>query len=55
MKNKVFLLLAALFLLALMSAASSTLPWSSGSLEDALAKAKSEGKLLLLDFFQEYG
>ncbi len=29
--------------------------WRSGSLEDALAKAKSTGKLLLLDFFQEYG
>jgi hypothetical protein len=27
----------------------------SGSLEDALAKAKAQGKLLLLDFFQESG
>jgi carbohydrate-selective porin OprB len=55
MKKKVPLLLTALFLLALASAASSSLPWSTGSLEDALAKAKASGKLLLLDFFQEYG
>jgi hypothetical protein len=27
----------------------------TGSLEDALAKAKAQGKLLLLDFFQESG
>jgi hypothetical protein len=55
MKKKVPLLFTALFFLALASAASSSLPWSTGSLEDALAKAKSSGKLLLLDFFQEYG
>ena len=29
--------------------------WETGSLEDALAKAKASDKLLLLDFFQEYG
>lgn len=29
--------------------------WFAGSLEDALARARSTGKLLLLDFFQEYG
>ena len=54
MKKRAFLIFAALCLLV-MSAAPSTLMWSSGSLEDALAKAKSSGKLLLLDFFQEYG
>jgi len=55
MKKKVSLLFTALFLLALTSAVSSSLPWSTSSLEDALAKAKSSGRLLLLDFFQEYG
>jgi len=55
MKKKVPLLFTALFLLALASAASSSLHWSTGTLEDALAKAKSSGKFLLLDFFQEYG
>ncbi len=29
--------------------------WETGTLEDALAKAKVSGNLLLLDFFQEYG
>ena len=29
--------------------------WETGSLEEAQAKAKASGKLLLLDFFQEYG
>ena len=29
--------------------------WESGSLEEALTKSKNSGKLLLLDFFQEYG
>jgi len=29
--------------------------WQTGSFEDAQAKAKASGKLLLLDFFQEYG
>ena len=29
--------------------------WETGSLEEALEKAKISGKLLLLDFFQEYG
>lgn len=29
--------------------------WEIGSFEDAQSKAKSSGKLLLLDFFQEYG
>jgi hypothetical protein len=29
--------------------------WETGSLEEAQAKARVSGKLLLLDFFQEYG
>ena len=29
--------------------------WETGSFEDALDKAKDSSKLLLLDFFQEYG
>jgi hypothetical protein len=41
--------------LALSVAAVSGQNFLSGSLEDALAKAKAQGKLLLLDFFQESG
>lgn len=29
--------------------------WQPGSLDDALAKAKAEGKPLLLDFYAETG
>ena len=29
--------------------------WETGSFEEAKDKAKVSGKLLLLDFFQEYG
>jgi hypothetical protein len=29
--------------------------WLSGSVDDALAQAKSQGKLLLLDFFASSG
>ena len=29
--------------------------WEIGTLEQAQAKAEASGKLLLLDFFQEYG
>ena len=29
--------------------------WETGPFEDALAKAEASGKLLLLDFYQEYG
>ena len=54
MKKKVFLVFMSFCLLAL-SAASFSVSLTTGSLEDALAKAKSSGKLLLLDFFQEYG
>ena len=55
MKKRISLIFASVCLLALSAASLTTLSWSSGSLEDALAKAKSGGKLLLLDFFQEYG
>ena len=55
MKKNISLIFAAICFLALSTASSTSLPWSSGSLEDALARAKSSGKLLLLDFFQEYG
>ncbi len=54
MKKMILLIFAGLCLMAVL-AAPSTLTWSGGSLEDALAKAKSSGKLLVLDFFQEYG
>jgi hypothetical protein len=54
MKKKVSFILASVCLSALLTAPSAR-AWPSGSLEDALAKAKSSGKLLLLDFFQEYG
>jgi hypothetical protein len=55
LKKKGSFLFTAIFLLVLLSAASSSLTWSTGSLEKALARAKSSGKLVLLDFFQEYG
>ncbi len=54
MKKKAILVAVVLCLFAL-SATPLTPTWTAGSLEDALAKAKSSGKLLLLDFFQEYG
>jgi len=44
------------FILLLLSAA--FLPaqtWLTGSVDDALAKAKAQGKLLLLDFFASSG
>jgi len=40
----------ALFLL-LATALLSAQAWLSGPLEDALAKAKSQGKMVLVDFF----
>lgn len=54
MKKLTTYLIALACLLALTAGASSP-AWLTGSLEEALAKAKSTGKLLLLDFFQEYG
>jgi hypothetical protein len=44
----------ALFLL-LGAALLSAQTWLTGSLDDALAKAKSAGKPLLVDFFAETG
>ena len=41
---------AVLFLLVLASAASAQ-NWFSGTLDQAVAKAKSENKLVLVDFF----
>jgi len=45
------------FALALTLAASAAYgqSWLTGPVEDALAKAKAQNKLLLLDFFQESG
>ena len=41
--------------LAFTAAAASGQTWLTGSVEDALAKAKAQNKLLLLDFYQESG
>jgi hypothetical protein len=41
--------------IALTAAAAYGQNWLTGSVDDALAKAKSQNKLLLLDFFQESG
>ncbi|NTU51057.1 MAG: hypothetical protein HGA94_01280 [Candidatus Aminicenantes bacterium] len=41
--------------LALTAAAVHGQTWLTGSVEDALAKAKAQNKLLLLDFYQESG
>jgi hypothetical protein len=41
--------------LSLAAAASYGQTWLTGSVDDALAKAKAQNRLLLLDFFQESG
>jgi hypothetical protein len=46
--------LAAVFLLGLTTAAAG-LTWRTDSVAAALAQAKAEGKLLLIDFFTEFG
>lgn len=51
MRKKAFVFLLAVFTVG--SAFGQN--WEMGSFEDAQAKAKVSGKLLLLDFFQEYG
>lgn len=51
MRKKAFVFLLAAFTVGLAFGQN----WEMGSFEDALAKAKVSGKLLLLDFFQEYG
>jgi hypothetical protein len=43
------------FVFVLSAAAAYGQTWLTGSVEDALAKAKAQNKLLLLDFFQESG
>ncbi len=43
------------FVLAVSAAAAYGQTWLTGSLDDALAKAKTQNKLLLLDFHQESG
>lgn len=53
--KKVSVSLMGLVCLLAFTAGASSPAWQTGSLEDALAKARSTGKLLLLDFFQEYG
>jgi hypothetical protein len=44
----------ALFLLCA-SLLAAQINWPGGSVDDALAKAKAQGKLLLLDFFASSG
>jgi len=44
------------FLLGFIAFSSATAQtWLTGSVEEALAKAKAQGKLLLLDFFASSG
>jgi hypothetical protein len=43
------------FVLLLFAALLPAQTWLTGSVEDALAKAKAQGKLLLLDFFVSSG
>jgi hypothetical protein len=54
MKKATFVAVLLFFL-----SAASVLPvqvsWPTGSLDEALAKAKAQGKLLLLDFFASSG
>jgi hypothetical protein len=49
--KKVFAVAFFLLLSCLLSAQT----WLTGSVDEALAKAKSQGKLLLLDFFAPSG
>jgi len=50
--KKLFVLAVLVFGLAVSAMA---LTWRTGSIEGALAQAKAEGKLLLIDFFTETG
>jgi hypothetical protein len=45
----------ALALVLFLPAALSAQNWLSGSLDDALAKSKTSGKPILIDFFREVG
>ena len=49
--KKALVLVCLLVLPAVLSAQT----WMTGSVDDALAKAKAQGKLLLLDFFAASG
>jgi hypothetical protein len=49
--KKAFLVVCLLLLSTVLSAQT----WLTGPVDDALAKAKSQGKLLLLDFFAPSG
>ncbi|MCX6559040.1 MAG: hypothetical protein NTZ26_00870 [Candidatus Aminicenantes bacterium] len=44
-----------LLLILGLAISASGLTWRTGSVEDALARAKADGKLLLIDFFTETG
>ncbi len=54
MKKAAVIAFLLLFLLSA-SVLSAQVAWLTGSLDDALAKAKASGKLLLLDFFASSG
>ncbi len=51
MKKRLFIL----FVLLAAAPAVFGLTWRTDSVAAALAQAKAEGKLLLIDFFTEYG
>jgi hypothetical protein len=44
-------LAAPLFVLVLATAAAAQTQWFQGTLDQAVAKAKTEGKLVLIDFY----
>jgi len=46
-------LLALPLLLIFLSSFGAAQSWFQGSLDDAVAKAKTEGKLVLIDFFSD--
>ena len=45
--------LALLFLLVIFASSASAQNWFKGTLDDALAKSKNEGKMVLIDFFSD--
>ncbi len=52
---KKFFFPAVIFCLAVSVAPAEALKWRTGSVDAALAAARAEGKLLLIDFFTETG
>jgi len=50
-----FFFLAVILCLMVSAASAEALKWRTGSVDAALAAAKAEGKLLLIDFFTETG